>query len=301
MNRPPELSDDGSLMDSAATPETNQVMRGYMVLRNAIGLIAVALPFAVYLGNWIIFSHHRFACLLPVGNQLPDSLSGYYYSHMRNFFVGSMCAAGVFLIFYRGDDRLERIVTNIAGVFAVGIAFFPTSPPHVSRGCGSVPTILPEPAPHASIIAWVHTGCLVGLMASIALMAVRFAREHSEEQKRNMVAEDQEVERDSRLKGRSKKLYYGCIGAMLAAFIFAGVQQLFKGHLKAQAPWLYYAEMVAFLAFGGAWFVKGRAIVQFLNTWRSAKQRLSGVIHRRPSRGSADLQLGPDSEPTAAD
>lgn len=300
MNRPPVLSDDGSLMDSAAAPATNQVMRGYMVLRNAIGLIAVALPFAVYLGNWIIFSHHRVACLPPVGNQLPDSLSGYYYSHMRNVFVGAMCAAGVFLIFYRGDDRLERVVTNIAGVFAVGIAMFPTSPPHVSPGCGPVPAMVPQPAPHAGIIAWVHTGCLVGLMASIAFMAVRFAREHTEEQKSKMVAEDQEVERDTRLKGRNKKLYYGCIAAMLAAFIFAGVQQLFKGHLKAQAPWLFYAEMVAFLAFGVAWFVKGRAIVQFRNTWRSAGKALSSAIHRRSSRGSADVQLDPDSEPTGA-
>src|SRR5215469_16572116 len=98
----------GGTMNSPATPATNQVVRSYMVLRNAIGVIAVGLTFVVFLGNWIIFSHHRFSCLLPVGNQLPDSLSGYYYSHMRDVFVAGMCATGVFLIFYRGDDLVER-------------------------------------------------------------------------------------------------------------------------------------------------------------------------------------------------
>src|SRR5215469_12628614 len=122
----------GGTMDSAANPAPakpapNQVVRSYMVLRTAIGVIAVGLTFAVFLGNWIIFSHHRFACLLPVGNQLPDSLSGYYYSHMRNVFVGGMCAAGVFLLFYRGNDRLERRLTDAAGAFAIAIALFPTS------------------------------------------------------------------------------------------------------------------------------------------------------------------------------
>ena len=267
-------------MDSAAAPAPNQVIRSYMVLRNAIGLIAVGLTFAVYLGNWIIFSHHRWACLLPVGNQLPDSLSGYYYSHMRNVFVGGMSAAAVFLIFYRGDDRRERWLTNAAGVFAVAIALFPTSHPHVSPGCGPVTQILRQPAPHESAIAWVHTGCLIGLMATIAFVIWRYTREYSQEQQRKMVAEDQEVERDARLKRRNNKWYYGCIAAMTAAGIFAGVQELFGSHLKAQAPWLLYAELVAFVAFGVAWFVKGRAIHRLGKSFQSAKANIGRVRSR---------------------
>jgi hypothetical protein len=272
-------------MDSGEAPATNQVMRSYMVLRNAIGFVAGGLPFAVYLGNWIIFSHHRFGCLLPVGNDLPDSLSGYYYSHMRNLFVGGMCAAGVFLFFYRGDDRSERWATNVAGAFALGIAFLPTTQPHISptSSCGPVTPIMPQPSPHGSLIAWFHTGCLVGLMSAIAFMAWRFAREHTEEQKSQMVAEDQEMERDSQLKGRNKKIYVGCIAALFVAGAFAGVQQAFNSHLKAQAPWLFYAELIAFVAFGVAWFVKGRAVIQFRNSVRAARARLARTIRRGPS------------------
>jgi hypothetical protein len=274
------------LMNSVQAPATNQVIRSYMVLRNAIGFIAVGLPFVVYLGNWIIFSHHHPHCLLPIGNDLPDSLSGYYYSHMRNFFVGAMCAAGVFLFFYRGDDRWETRATNLAGLFAVGIAFMPTSQPHVSptSNCGAVTAILPQPSPHASYIAWAHTVCLIGLMAAIALMVVRFTFEYSEEQKDKMVPEDQEIEWDPRLKSRNKKFYYGCVAAMVAAGIFAGVQQGFNSHLKAQAPWLFYAELIAFVAFGVAWFVKGRAIMQLRQGMRAAKERLACLVRREPSK-----------------
>jgi hypothetical protein len=277
---------------------TNQVMRSYMVLRNVIGLIAVGLPFAVYLGNWIIFSHHRFGCLLPIGNDLPDSLSGYYYSHMRNLFVGGMCAAGVFLFFYRGDDRWETVTTDLAGLFAVGIAFFPTTRPNISpaSSCGPVTAILPQPSPHGTYIAWVHTGCLVGLMAAIAIMALRYTREYSEDEKNKMVAEDQEVERDARLKSRNKKFYYGCVAGLIAAGIFAAVQQVFNGHLKAEAPWLFYAELVAFVAFGVAWFVKGRAIVQLRQTVDVAKGRLTRAI--RNTRPKQDL-ANPSPDDTA--
>jgi hypothetical protein len=272
-------------MDSAAAPATNQVIRSYMVLRNAIGVIAVGLTFVVFLGNWAIFSHHRFACLLPIGNQLPDSLSGYYYSHMRDVFVVGMCAAGVFLFFYRGDDRWERWLTNAAGAFALAIALFPTSQPHVSPGCGPVTLILPQPAPHESDLAKVHTGCLIGLMATIALVVWRYTRDHSEEQKSKMVAEDQEVERNSGLKSRHNKWYYGCIAAMIAAGIFALIQEfMFSNQVKADAPWLFYAELVAFVAFGVAWFVKGRAARQFRNGVRSAKATLGRVNQRRQSK-----------------
>jgi hypothetical protein len=276
-------------MDSAAATTRNQVIRSYMVLRNAIGVLGVGLPFAVYLGNWIIFSHHRLGCLLPIGNELPDSLSGYYYSHMRNVFVGGMCVAGVFLMFYRGDDPLERWLTNFAGLFAVGIAMFPTTAPSISQAssCGPVTPIMPQPSPHGSAIAWVHAVCLIGLMAAIAFMALRFTRQYTDEQKNAMVAEDREIEQDSGLKSRNKKYYYGCVAAMVAAGALALVQQfVFNKHVKALAPWLFYAEMIAFLAFGVAWFVKGRAIIQFRKSLRAANATLAGAIRRRPSKVS---------------
>jgi len=208
---------------------------------------------------------------------------------MRDVFVGGMCAAGVFLIFYRGDDRWERWLTNLAGFFAVGIALFPTTAPNISptSSCGPVTPIMPQPAPHGSAIALVHAGCLIGLMAGIAFMALRWARQYTDSQKIAMVREDQEIERDPGLKMRNKRLYYGCVVAMAAAGALALIQEFaFSQQVKAQAPWLFYAEMVAFLAFGVAWFVKGRAIMGFRRSLRTARETLTGAIRRRPSKVS---------------
>jgi hypothetical protein len=252
----------------------NQLAGSYMTLRKAIGWIGVCLPFAVFLGNWVIFSHHIGACLVPISNKLPDSLSGYYYSHMRDAFVGAMWADGVFLIFYRGSDRLERWGTNFAGLFAIGIALFPTTPPTndslQTNSCGSVTPVVLQPAPNGSAIGIVHVACLCGLMTMIALMAWRFTRSYSGDEIEAMAADDREIELTPRLKSRNNRIYWGCIAAMAVAGAFALIQEFaFSPAVKSEAPWLLYAETVAFLAFGTAWFVKGRALLALGNAARA--------------------------------
>jgi hypothetical protein len=260
---------------------SNRLVGSYMSLRKAIGWIGVCLPFAVFLGNWAIFSHHVGACLVPVSNKLPDSLSGYYYSHMRDAFVGGMWAAGVFLIFYRGSDRLERWATNFAGLFAVGIALFPTTPPTndflQTNSCSPVTRIVLQPAPYGSTIGIVHVACLCGLMTMIALMAWRFTRSYSSDEIGAMTDDDRQIELNPSLKSRNNKIYWACIGAMVIAGAFALIQEFaFSAAIKSDAPWLLYAETVAFLAFGTAWFVKGRALLPFGKAVRSIRTSLTG-------------------------
>jgi hypothetical protein len=259
---------------------SNQLAGSYMTLRKAIGWVAVCLPFAVFLGNWVIFSRHVGDCLVPISNKLPDSLSGYYYSHMRDAFVGGMWAAGVFLIFYRGSDRLERWVTNFAGLFAIGIALFPTTPPTSEvlqkNSCGPVTPIVLQPAPSGSAIGVVHVVCLCGLMTMIALMAWRFTRSYSGDEIDAMTADDRQVELNPSLKRRNNRIYWGCIAAMAVAGAFALIQEFaFSPAVKSEAPWLLYAETVAFLAFGTAWFVKGRALLALGNAVRTVRTTLT--------------------------
>lgn len=249
--------------DAAAS---SQLVGSYMTLRKAIGWIGICLPFSVFLGNWVIFSHHIGACLVPISNKLPDSLSGYYYSHMRDVFVGAMWAAGVFLFFYRGRDELERWATNFAGLFAIGIALFPTAPPTSdylqTNVCGPVTPVVAQPAPHSSMIGIVHVTCLCGLMTMIALMAWRFTGSYSDDEIDAMTDHDRQIELTPRLKSRNNRIYGACIAAMAVAGAFALIQEFaFSPAVKSEAPWLLYAETIAFLAFGTAWFVKGRALL----------------------------------------
>ncbi len=110
--------------------ETNGLVINYMTLRRLIGWMGVCLPFVVYLGNWVIFTHHVTACLLPSSKVL-YSLSGYYYTHMRGVFAGTFWALGVFLVAYNGFGWVDQVITTLAGLSAIGIATFPTNPsPH---------------------------------------------------------------------------------------------------------------------------------------------------------------------------
>lgn len=281
---------------SEPLPSSQQLAGNYMTLRKAIGWIGVSLPFAVYLGNWIIFSRHRMACLVPMSDKLPYSLSGYYYSHMRDVFVGGLWAVGVFLLFYNGHDGWERHVTNCAGVFALGVAMFPTSPPTSrflqTNDCGPVTAIVSQPAPHGSVIGVVHIVCLIGLLSMLAVMALLFTRKPSAGQLASMTEEDRHVELDVKLKRRRNMCYLGCFAAIAAAGALAIVQVVwFSAAFRDDAPWLLYAETLAIVAFGVAWFVKGRALFGLATALRTVGKALgTGRRGRVPPVQSAPMQ-----------
>ena len=58
----------------------------YLTLRKAVGAISVALPFVLAVGNRILG-----------GPGIQSSISAYYYTGMRDVFVGSLCVTGVLL------------------------------------------------------------------------------------------------------------------------------------------------------------------------------------------------------------
>src|SRR4051794_15891591 len=63
-------------------------LRSYLLMRAVIGFIGLALPVALVLGDWGL----ERGTLLAKG-----SLSAYFYSGMRDVFVGSLCVTGLFL------------------------------------------------------------------------------------------------------------------------------------------------------------------------------------------------------------
>jgi len=272
---------------------SNQLVGDYMTLRKAVGWIAVSLPFAVFLGNWIIFSHHHFGCLAPISYKLPDSLSGYYYSHMRDVFIGAMCAAGVFLVFYRGFDKVERWVTNFAGGCALGIALFPTKPPTgdflQTNRCGPVTPVTLQPAPHGAFVGVLHVVFLCGLMGAIAVLCFWWIRrQYSPDELNTMTDEERAMEHDAGLKARNNKIYLVCAVAIVLAAVLAVVQaKVFSRSVQLAAPWLLYAETIAFLAFGLAWSVKGRALFALAKRARNLRRRLGA----KRGAGLSGLQI----------
>ena len=64
-----------------------------------------------------------------------NSISHHYYAFLAgDIFVGSLFVIAAIVIFYKGKSRAERWFTTLAGIFAIGVAIFPTD----GSGCEQV-------------------------------------------------------------------------------------------------------------------------------------------------------------------
>jgi hypothetical protein len=248
---------------------TNGLIINYMTLRRLIGWMGVCLPFVVYLGNWVIFTHHVTACLLP-SDKVPYSLSGYYYTHMRGVFTGTFLVIGVFLVAYNGFGWVEQLITTLAGLAMIGVAIFPTSPSSTLQldqagVCGPVVPVGYNSSPHQPLIGWLHMGCLAVLIITLTAMAWLFRHNQPGEL----------VTRTART------VYLISAAGILVGGVGALVQNFLPDSVKHETPWLFWFEIVAILFFGLSWFVKGEAYKPFA-AYVAKKRSRPETFHRSP-------------------
>jgi hypothetical protein len=97
---------------TTATRESDRALETYRHLRMLLVTLALFLLIASLIG-W------------RLTGELPTSISGSYSGPLRNVFVASLVGIGVLLIAYRGRP-LEDYALNLAGFYAVFVAFVPT-------------------------------------------------------------------------------------------------------------------------------------------------------------------------------
>jgi uncharacterized membrane protein YwaF len=86
----------------------------YLTLRKMIGILGILLP-TVCVAFGMLFG----------GLELQGSISAYYHTNVRDFFVGLLVCVGLFMSTYGGYDKIDRAVSWILSISAVGIALFP--------------------------------------------------------------------------------------------------------------------------------------------------------------------------------
>jgi hypothetical protein len=188
----------------------------YLSLRKAVGWIGILLPAVLPLGAVLIFGE----------DSIRSNISIYYYSGMRDVFVGALCSIALFLFFYKGYNKWDNHIANIAGLFALGIAFFPTVP----DGPYDIP-------------ATIHFICAATFFAILAIMSIYFFTRTKPEPTRQKLIRN--------------KIYIICGLVMVAS---AGAVPLFLLFLKQKWPdstFVFWAETVALEAFGISWLTKG--------------------------------------------
>lgn len=89
------------------------LLMSYRFLRCGIVLSAVALMVS------LVWEISRTGCVR-------NSISAYFYSPVRTMFTGGLIAAGLCLVVLQGDDDVEEVSLNFAGLFAPMVAVVPT-------------------------------------------------------------------------------------------------------------------------------------------------------------------------------
>jgi len=86
----------------------------HVTLRMWIGILGILLPAVCGLGGW-----------LRASLDLQQSISFYYHTNVRDYFVGILVVVSLFLITYKGYEVIDDIVSTITGIFGLGITIFP--------------------------------------------------------------------------------------------------------------------------------------------------------------------------------
>jgi hypothetical protein len=202
----------------------------FLAMRRLIGILGIALPLIVVLGG------------LAQDEHVQGSISGYYYTNMRDFFIGILSGVALFLISYKGYEKIDDIVANMSGVFAVGMILFPTSMYSgeiVKVGMFRIPDNISE---------YIHLS--FGAMFFLALSfnsIFLFTRRHpgvmgKEKRKRNII-------------------YRTCGIVMFLSLVFIPICTFFsRDTFIAKMNPVLICESVALLAFGISWLVKGNTL-----------------------------------------
>jgi hypothetical protein len=201
-----------------------EIVASYRFLRRAIGLLGGSLPIVIPLGYSISTGNYR----------LLSSISSYYYTDMRNVFVAILCATGVFLICYR-YERLDDILSYVAGIASIGIAMCPPVPPNAST--------------LAKVAGNLHVVFAAVFFFTMALICWLLFT------KSNLPAQSRTAQKNIR-----NGIYRVCAVIIFVFTVLAGASSfLSQSFIDSYHP-LYWCEAVATVSFGVAWMIKGETL-----------------------------------------
>jgi magnesium-transporting ATPase (P-type) len=206
------------------------VVLSYLALRKAVGGVALGLPFALAIPWWLL--HDRI---------VENSISSYYYTGMRNLFVGSLCAISMFMLCCRGYDLEDEIAGTFSSICALGVAFFPTTPD----------TGVTQRQYDIGIVHYIFAALLFSTLAYFCLVLFKMSAQ-------NKLVTPQKIQRN--------RVYTICGWVIVASLLLILVLHFFKvEHLIGNLGPNFCFESTALIAFGIAWLIKGETFLKDKN------------------------------------
>jgi len=211
--------------------ETAEVI-SFQTIRRAVGWFGILLPVVLVLGSFI-FDHCQ---------ALQPSISHYYYTNMREIFVGVLGSVSLFLFTYKGFSTLDSIASSMAGFFSLTVALFPTD---IINGfpCQTDVTSVFNVSFHDKI----HLVSAALFFITLALMSIF------------LFTKSKHIKARQTPQKRIRNVIYIVTGIIMLSCIAAiGIYFLTKGNPKSQV--VFWFEALALLAFGISWLTKGEAL-----------------------------------------
>lgn len=204
----------------------------YQTLRKAIGILGILLPIILVVGSVVCGG-----C-----EEIQSSISSYYHTNMRNIFVGIICAIALFLFAYKGYDKTDNLAGDLACIFALGVAFFPTSVTEPLTQCMT-------DSSGTKIISNIHFISAALFFIVLAYFSIFLFTKGSKN--------------PTKRKLKRNILYKVCGYIILASILLIALYSLvFKEmfpKLQNYDP-VFLLETLALWAFGTSWLTKGEAI-----------------------------------------
>jgi len=214
-------------------PQNAELVVSFLTLRKAIGVIGLLMPIVVRLGAFWL-------------ERIPsnESISAYYYTSMRDVFVGTLVAIGVFLFCYRGPDAQDNILTNIAGVCAVAIGLLPTEPVYHPLISQKFKNLFTDECYQNHGPLGFHIYVVAAFFLLISYLTIfRFTKPSQPY--------------ITKQKKSRNKVYVVC-GIVMVVMLVMIV--LLKAAASSRS--IFWPETIAIVAFGVAWLTKGQAILK---------------------------------------
>lgn len=211
----------------------------YYTMRRAIGVLGITLPLILVAGS-SLFGGCR---------EVQYSISTYYYTNMRNIFVGYNCAVALFLFAYRGHDWRDNLAGYLGCFFVLGVAFLPCSINAAGNPC------LIAPSSQNPLVGKLHNlSALLYFTILIVYSLFLFPKTHMDM-----------ITGEKMFMGRQKRkrnvVYYICGGLMTVSLamilVYIWVLEKHYPDLKRLDP-VFWLEVVMLLAFGISWLTKGQ-------------------------------------------
>ena len=211
--------------------KNRSIMISYISLRRLIGILGMLLPFICVLGGFLFAD-------LPVGS----SISSYYHTNMRDFFVGLLVGVSLFLLTYKGYERIDNIVTGIIGFTGLGVAIFPCRYSLISTEPLGIFQIKP------TISNTIHLVCAFTFFFFLAINSIfLFTLTKSK---------DIPKTRDKKIRNY---IYISCGIIILLSLGILLIRSL-VGEQAENSKTLLIFETIMLLAFGVSWLVKGKTL-----------------------------------------